>query len=272
MWGGSKPAADGKGSYGTIDEKKGNGPFGGFDFGQITNMMSTIEKANEASEGANNVMNMTRDKLNAIVQYAEEGDFSWKVLGMMGGLAMIFFGATSFLGDILFFNYFGAVIDIYVFFFGILAVILEYKDSLLPQRYIDSLKIEAKFIYKPYGRAVLYIFFGVLLISQGKITFLATGLYQVLVGAMVVYYSGRAQEALEKFKNLKLSFGQLKKAFKEADKNNDGLTPHELAQMVSKFKGISMSENEIYSAIALLDKDNSGKVSYEEFAAWYNQR
>ena len=28
MWGGSKPAADGKGSYGTIDEKKGNGPFG----------------------------------------------------------------------------------------------------------------------------------------------------------------------------------------------------------------------------------------------------
>ena len=88
----------------------------------------------------------------------------------------------------------------------------------------------------------------------------------------MIYYAGKAQEALDKFKNMKLSFIQLRKAYKDADKNNDGLTPQELAKMVSKFKGISMSENEVYSAIALLDTDNSGKVSYEEFSKWYNQR
>jgi len=273
MFGGSKPASDGKGAYGAVnDEKKNNGPFGGFDLGQVTSMMSNLQKANEANDEVSSVMNLTRDKINAIVQYAEEGDWSWKLLGMFGGLAMMFFGGMSILGDFFLFNYFGAVIDVYVFFFGLLAVVLEYKDSLLPQKYIDALKVEAKFIYKPYGRAVLYIFFGVLMLSQSKITFQAVGIYQCLVGGLVIYYAGKAQEALDKFKNVKLSFSQLRKAFKEADKNNDGLTPHELAAMVSKFKGISMSENEVYSAIALLDTDNSGKVSYEEFSSWYNKR
>lgn len=273
MFGGSKSTTDGKGSYGAVpDEKKSGGPFGGFDLGQVTNILSGMQKANEASDGMNNAMNFTRDKINAIVEYAEEGDWSWKILGMFGGLAMMFFGGMSVLGDFLFFNYFGAVIDIYVFFFGLLAVILEYKDSLLPQKYIETLKVEAKFIYKPYGRAVLYIFFGVLLLSQSKITFQAVGLYQCLVGGLVIYYAGKAQESLDTFKNMKLSFGQLKKAYDKADKNHDGLTPRELAQMVSGFKGVTMSENEVYSAIALLDKDNSGKVSYEEFKEWYNQR
>merc|ERR1711918_228020 len=81
------------------------------------------------------------------------------------------------------------------------------------------------FMYKPYGRAVLYIFMGVLLISQSKVTFQATGLYLLIVGGLVIYYAGRAQEALDKFKNIKLSFSQLKRAYKDADKNNDGLTP-----------------------------------------------
>lgn len=271
--GDKKPATDGKGSYGAVqDEKKSGGPFGGFDLNQVLGMMDTLKQASDSQDSVNNVMQVTRDKINAIVQYAEEGDWSWKLLGMFGGLAMMAFGALSFMGDFFLLNWFGAVIDIYVFFFGALAVVLEYKESLLPQKYIDTLKVEAKFVYKPYGRAVLYIFMGVLLISQSKITFQATGLYLLIVGGLVIYYAGRAQEALDKFKNIKLSFSQLKKAYKDADKNGDGLTPHELAQMVSKFKGISMSENEVYSAIALLDADNSGKVSYDEFSKWYNQR
>jgi hypothetical protein len=127
-------------------------------------------------------------------------------------------------------------------------------------------------MYKPYGRAVLYIFFGILLISQKKFLYLLTGLYLIGIGGLVVYYASQAQKALDNFKAQKLSFYQLKSSYDAADKNHNGLTPVELAKMVSRFPGCTMSENEVLSAIGLLDKDGSGRVSYDEFSKWYNAR
>lgn len=273
---------DENGGYGAVPNKdgatgqantgSGGGMFGGMDIGQISGLINNIQQASQANDEAQGMINIGREKINALVKYAEEGDWTWKVLGLFGGLAMMGTGALSFMGDFFLFNYFGAVLDVYIFLFGILSVCLEYKESILPTKWVDQLKIEAKFMYKPYGRAVLYFFFGVLLISQSKLLYLCTGLYLCVIGGLVVYYAGNAQKALQAFKDKKLSFFQLRSAYDAADKNKDGLTPGELAKMVSKFPGVNLSENELISAIGLLDTDASGKVSYEEFSTWYNAR
>ena len=185
---------------------------------------------------------------------------------------MIGTGGLMFWAHILSFDYFGAVLDIYIALFGLLSVILECKDIILPAKWVNTLKADAKFIYKPYGRAIMYIFFGILLISQQAFYYLCNGFYLCSIGALIVYFSSQAQKALDNFKSQKLSFPELKKAFESADNTNTGLTPPQLAAVVSKFPGCTLSQSEIESAIGLLDKDENGKVTYNEFSKWYNDR
>jgi hypothetical protein len=221
---------------------------------------------------SNKIITATRQEISSIIKYVEDGNWTWKVLGSFGGIAMVACGSLSFLGHFLLFDYFGAILDVYIVLFGLLSIVLEYKDTFLPAKWVEQLKVEAKFMYKPYGRAVLYIFFGILLISQQSLLYICTGFYLIGVGGTVVYYATQAQKALQNFKDQKLSFYQLRDAYDKADKDKKGLTPAELSSMVSKFPGCAMSENEVLSAVDLLDKDSSGRVSYDEFSKWYNAR
>jgi len=259
MFGSSKPAASGYGAVPTLPT--------GINISQATDLVKQFTGTDPQK-----FVDVTRDQINKIVKYAEEGDWTWKILGMFGGLAMMATGVLNFMAHFFLFDYFGAVLDVYIILFGLLSVILEYKENILPSRWVDNIKVEAKFIYKPYGRAVLYIFFGVLLVSQQQLFYLCTGLYLCGIGALVVYYAGQAQKALDNFKGQKLSSFQLKSAFDKVDKDKNGLRPKELAQIFSKYPGCTLSENEMESAVGLLDKDNSGRVSYAEFSTWYNAR
>jgi len=252
------------GGYGAVDT-------GGIDLSKAAGLISALTSASGGADQANKAMEYTRAEINSIVKYAEEGDWTWKLLGMFGGLGMMATGSLSFLGHFFLFNYFGAILDVYIVLFGILSIILEYKESILPARWVDNLKVEAKFMYKPYGRAVLYIFFGVLLVSQGAFLYTLLGVYLCGIGALVLYYATQAQKALDAFKAKKLSSWQLKSEYDKVDKNHNGLTPGELAKIITKF-GCSMSENEVAAAIGLLDKDSSGRVTYDEFQKWYNAR
>lgn len=237
--------------------------------------ISALEGVQDQSANIQQVQDMAnwgRSEINEIVKYAEEGDWTWKLLGMFGGLAMVGVGGLTFMGDFFLFNYFGAILDVYIILFGILTVCLEYKEAILPKTWIEQIKIEARFVYKPYGRAVLYIFFGVLLISQSKFLYTCIGLYLLAIGGLVMYYAGQAAAALEKFKDQKLSSWTLKGLYEKADRNKNGLSPKELAEVVCKYPGCTLGVNEMESAIALLDKNGDGKVSYEEFSKWYNKR
>lgn len=224
------------------------------------------------SDTTQKVLTATRAELSAIQKMMEEGTLTWKVLGSVGGAAMVGTGSLSFLGHFLFFNYFGAILDVYIVLFGLLSIVLEYKEMILPTKWVDQLKVEAKFMYKPYGRAILYIFFGILLISQQSLFYICTGIYLILIGGLVVYTAQGAQKALDNFKGQKLSFYQLKEAYAKADKDKNGLNAQELSALMKSFPGCSMSDNEVLTAIDLLDKDSSGRISYEEFSNWYNTR
>lgn len=45
-----------------------------------------------------------------------------------------------------------SVLNIYIFFFGFLAVFLEYKGDNFFTKYTQVLRREAHFLYDPYGR------------------------------------------------------------------------------------------------------------------------
>jgi len=268
MWGfgESKPVA--------ADAKKGYGSTGssGVDVEAATSFMSSISGLLGNSEDMKKAVDVTRAQFTNLKKYVEEGDWTWKLLGLFGGLGMIGTGVFYLLGDIFTLNIFELVLEIYIIIFGIVAVTLEYKDTILPARWVESLKTEARFIYRPYGRAVLYIFFGILLISQDELFFVINGLYLFAVGVLVAYFSVQAEKALSTLKGAKYSESQIRKAFAAADTAKKGtLTVKQFAVLV-KALGSTMSANELESAIGLIDKDASGCISLEEFLKWYNAK
>ena len=258
---------------------------------------------------------MSRDQITQLIKQAESSDWTWKILGMLGGVAMIFTGSMNLTQQIQDLNGFSAIFDLYVIFFGVLTMGLEFKDQILSQSWQNTLKVDAKFMYKPFGRgnkfllivldittrafflvvliclffhnvsyviiniciffyfacnlAVLYLFFGVLLLSQQPVIYISTGLYLLAVGTLVIYAAKINQQEIEAFKAKKKSYAELKDHYEKADTKKTGLTVKELAKVVCGFEGNSMSESEMTSALMILDKKNTGIVSFEDFAKWY---
>ena len=68
-----------------------------------------------------------------------------------------FFG---FLADVFEFSPFSALLEVYLFAFGFIAALLEYKELIFTDSWLRIIKREALFLYKPYGRAGFYFFVG----------------------------------------------------------------------------------------------------------------
>ena len=73
--------------------------------------------------------------------------------------AMICTGCLNFAQEIQEFNGFAGIFDLYIIFFGVLTMGLEFKDEILSESWRNTLKVDAKFMYKPFGRGNFYFYF-----------------------------------------------------------------------------------------------------------------
>ena len=102
---------------------------------------------------------VSRDQITQLIKQAESSDWTWKILGMIGGIAMICTGCLNFAQEIQEFNGFAGIFDLYIIFFGVLTMGLEFKDEILSESWRNTLKVDAKFMYKPFGRGNFYFYF-----------------------------------------------------------------------------------------------------------------
>merc|ERR1711991_1207807 len=131
-------------------------------------------------------------------------------------------GVYNLLYDILGLDVVNAVVDAYVASFGVLSICLEYKRDLFGEDFQEFLKDEFKFIYKPYGRAFLYVLFGLLMFSEtGSIVYMIAGPYVTLVGAFIFYIFMQAEKEYAQMKAAnKLDDTHLRSEFNKADKGS----------------------------------------------------
>jgi len=185
---------------------------------------------------------------------------------------MIFYGLTSFLSHLFGLSPFSSILDIYILIAGATSVLLEYKESLLPDKYRLILKREALILYRPYGRAAFYVLIGLLLLSQGGLLGTLFGLFISAVGAVVFYSSWNAYKALGKLKAESYNESTIRDLFRRFDKDNSGaLDTSELSALCVSL-GSTLSKNELEAALQILDKDNDDKITYEEFLIWWKDR
>jgi len=200
---------------------------------------------------------------------ANSGNLTWKVAAVVAGAGIIFVSVTSISTHLL--SPFSLVMDLYMTAFGVLTVVLENKEHLLPQKYLDMIRIEALFLYRPYGRSAFYFFVGVLMVSQNDYLSLAfcVGVYTSVVGAIIFVASRSAMDQARALKAAAFDEATIKRKFLAADRDKNGtLDTAELAVLCADL-GCNLSRNELEAALVVLDKDGNGAISYDEFLEWY---
>ena len=121
---------------------------------------------NFSAVGANSYQGL-KQKISELQQMAERGEWTMRLAGCIAGAIISLISAMSIMSDFLKLSPFTAILDIYLSAFGLLTLLLEYKESTFPSGWLQVIKREAHFLYQPYGRAGFYFFIGVVLIVKG---------------------------------------------------------------------------------------------------------
>ena len=88
-----------------------------------------------------------------------DGPLTFRMLGFLGGLAMIVSNSISFLDRFFSFNYSGFIIGVYGVFFGIIITLLE-APGPCSRRLNSGIRYYAKFLEFTWGRGAMFFFVG----------------------------------------------------------------------------------------------------------------
>ena len=122
---------------------------------ESTALLDTKVAAAAAVSGATFV-NQSADKIK---KARADGPLTFRMLGFLGGLAMVFSNGIAILDRFFSFNYSGFVIATYGVFFGIIITLLE-APGPCSRRLNSGIRYYAKFLEMTWGRGALYFFVG----------------------------------------------------------------------------------------------------------------
>lgn len=207
----------------------------------------------------------SRQQLVQLKTYAEEGNWTWKVAGFIAALSIVGYTSLSLLSHVFGLSPVSAILDIYLIALGVALAMLEYKERFFTQKYLDILRREALFIYRPYGRAAVYVFVGALMLSYSGLIGKLIGLYTATVGSIVFYSSREAFKALGNLKGSMHTEEEAIARFREFDKDNSNTLDSKELAAVCKALGTTLTLNELESALFVLDRNGDGKIELQEF-------
>lgn len=210
-------------------------------------LIITPQTAASAAVAGANYVNETASQVQ---QARADGPLTFRMLGFLGGLAMIVSNAIAPLERFFSFNFVGAMIAVYGFLFGILITLLEAPRC--GQRIKNGIHYYAKFLEFTWGRGALFFFVGSLQFSNWNMLDWAVGGYMMFVGATAICVGIAAARDLRLLKFALQSEEQLKTKWKEHDQDGNGhLDVKELTSFV-RDANVNMSRNEIAATFLAL--------------------
>ena len=222
---------------------------------------------------------MVHETVNKIKTLNQSAPYSFRVLGLVGGVAMIASNSLMIVGRLLTFNLTGAVIAFYCFVFGIIIVLLEADHDTItcPNSILDGRRLQegvrfyAKFLEYTWGRGVLYFFVGTLQFANWDLMDWIVGGWMMAVGAMACAAGVKTAHDLRRLRLTIRNERDLKEKFKKYDKHNHGYWGiKELSEFIAD-SGLVMSQNEVVSAYMALNKNFDDKLRYEELVDWWTR-
>jgi hypothetical protein len=211
------------------------------------------------------------DYFTKLKTFLYEGEWTWRSLGLIAGILTFLAGLDNFIYHILGqFVLFPAIFDVYIMLAGILFASFEYKDNFLPDAIKNFIKSELHLMYTPFGRFIVYVFWGLLMITQCTTFYFWVGLYNVIVGGTIFYHTRKAELTLAGIKNKGINESTLQQRFLELgvqDVSQGGLTAEKFAEFCKHFN-CNLTYSETASAVAMLDTNHDGLVQMSEILDW----
>lgn len=228
-----------------------------------------IYHTDQLYEGVEAGKGFVTNKYAQMKAMAEEGEYSWRVLGFFAGVLMILNGVFGALSSLFGLSLFGLLINLFIAIFGTICGLLEYQDKALTKKYLRTIEREMHFLYLPMGRGIFYVFCGTLLVTKGGLWSAMCGLCIVCIGVLVFYSNRQAFASLVELRANQFDDAKIQELFNTYDANGDGaLAPADLASLCSDL-GSPLDYNTLESALLILDVDSNGKITYSEFIGWY---
>lgn len=201
---------------------------------------------------------------------AREGDFSIRLLALLGGVAMCIVSAIGFVTTFLHFRGVSAFIEIYTFCLGVVVILLEgTKMPFVKESVRRNVSKYALFLNFLWGRGILYFVAGTLELTQTGIPDLVVGAYMCLIGIAYVVVGVKTAKKLRTLRQEIFSPLQLRSKFNDADTDNTGTLTMGQFKVLTDKMGLDMNRRETEAAFMSMDKDSNDVLSFEEFQDWW---
>lgn len=233
---------------------------GSYTMGDAVN--SSVQNITEAGSFA-------RERAGELKQSVLEGNWSLRILVLLGALAMM---TTSFIGlisDVYRIDTISAIIDIYCILLAVLMIILEYGYQLSFFAAIQpSLYKNALFLKFVWGRGLFYFVAGTIEISQRHYMNIGVGSYVCLLGFAFAIIGRSAAQKLADARRATFTAEQLREKFGESDEEMKGsLDMNQFAGFI-KLLGMDMNRREVETTFLQLEED--GRITFDVIMEWWN--
>ncbi|KAG7342299.1 COPI associated protein [Nitzschia inconspicua] len=225
-------------------------------------------QAQVAAAAGVSVINEASSKIKKATQ---DGPLTFRILGFIGGIAMIVSNGLGIVDRFMSFNFTGSLVAIYGCLFGIMITLLE-----MPSIYCcksgnahASIRYYCRFLEYTWGRGVFFFFVGSLQVTNFNMLDWVVGGFMMFVGFTAIIAGMAAAKNLRLLRFSIKSEEDLKKKWDQYDADGNGaMDVKELSAFV-RDSGINMTTNEIASTYMTLDKNFDDQLTYEEFYMWW---
>ena len=212
------------------------------------------------------------EQVQELKQQTQDGDFSIKMLGLIGGLLLTIIGSLEVVHQALSLNLVGVFIELYTCMLGFIVIVLEGKKMFLTSDFIDRMHKYALFVKYLWGRGALYFVAGTLQLTQLDFLNYISGVYMCFLGIMFILIGQRTASKLRALKNSAISENTLRDIFNEASSTSgDGGLDRIQFRALTQILGMDMTRRETEAAFYYIPKQDSEKLSYQEFVAWWRE-
>jgi COPI associated protein len=239
-----------------------------------SNFASTISQFAQAAFTKQNIeaaTKYTKEQAVELKKQAQDGDHSLRFLGVVAGIACVVVGILELISRFLRFDIVGALIDFYIIVLGVIVIVLEGKNTLLPTKLVDNVHKYALFLKFLWGRGCLYFVIGTLLLSQFDLLNLIAGGYMCTVGILYIVVGKRTADKLKKLRKFVYSEQTLRTQYNEADIEGHGLNMSQFKTLCFNL-GLDLTRRELEAAFGhIQSKSHSERLTYQDFQAWWNE-
>ncbi len=223
-------------------------------------------------ENAEVAGNFAKEKFMELRKQANDGDYSIRLLALLGGILLICLSATELLGKVLTLHLLGAIIEVYTFLLGVVVLILEGKGQIpfFPEHFAATIQKYALILRYVWGRGALYFVAGTLQLSQMGLFDLIGGAFMTFVGVVYIFVGRKAQSKLQALKNSAIPEATLKARFQQATSSNTDKLDMTSFRTLALTLGLNLNRREVETAFLIIDKDDDGFIAYTEFETWWH--